>query len=854
LVIGTGSGEVAKLNAANGSLAWSVNLSGGIVQGVTIEGSGVFVGTTVGLVIGLNLSSGAIEFQTNLGAPIGGALDWDSGLLVAVTKSGSVVGLLANGTVDWRTTVGAPIVSAAAVGNRTVYVGDTSGNLTALSESSGTFDWRFSTAALHSGDAIYSTPALGLGEVVFQSNLGHLFGLWQSNGTIRWQQSVGFLGYQEVSSPALSPGNAYFVGASYDLTDVDPITGTVLWSTVLGGAPSMSSPALTPGELFVGNEVGCLYAIGSTAQAVPFPVSGTVVAANGTPLSGAVVSLVFVEVTTDNSGSFTLLLTNGTYTAFVFRIGYFPGTFSIVVAGPVNNLRFVLNPLFLYAVTGVVVNTESLLAVPNATVALSGPYGYLVQTTSDPNGSFQLTAPNGTNQLTAGGKSGFGTATQSVQVNGAAVGNLRVLLTPTTGTLHALDPDLLVVLVPVAVIGAVLLTFTYLGVRDERIRAGLGGRVFSPFSRFVAMRSLLIPAQVVAVLTLLFIFGTFLPAASQNVNPCSISGGTCQSCSWSDTLCVIQAFFGGYATFLVNMFTGNWGVATFGNVHEPAVVFLQWWLPNSLEIAIVALGLSFLFAWFAGLYVGWRRGSLVDSGARVSSLVGLLLPSFLVVLLIIGIAYVPFLNSVGDVPFGTLPSLAWFSAHGGVPPWIGEGYNTAPTGFPVVDAAYHQQWAVEVIVLAKLFLQAFVIAIIYVAIFLRYLRLAVSEAAGEPHVGAARARGVPERTLLWQHTARRVLPIYLLVFGLTLPVYLGTQALVEATFNDNNTVGTLLLAEMSQVQSTKFGFPEVIGGLPHVGNVYQVTVFLLAITVLVGALVADVLNRYLDPRLRLPEQ
>ncbi len=136
---------------------------------------------------------------------------------------------------------------------------------------------------------------------------------------------------------------------------------------------------------------------------------------------------------------------------------------------------------------------------------------------------------------------------------------------------------------------------------------------------------------------------------------------------------------------------------------------------------------------------------------------------------------------------------------------------------------------------------------IYVGIFLRYARNAVVEAVQEPHITAARARGVPEGTLLWHHTARRVWPIYLLVFGLTFPAYIGTQAVVEALANDHG-LGTLLIAQMTHVQSTAFGISAVAAG-PHIGNLYQVLVFIVVLLGLLGRLAVDIAARYLDPRI-----
>jgi peptide/nickel transport system permease protein len=181
---------------------------------------------------------------------------------------------------------------------------------------------------------------------------------------------------------------------------------------------------------------------------------------------------------------------------------------------------------------------------------------------------------------------------------------------------------------------------------------------------------------------------------------------------------------------------------------------------------------------------------------------------------------------------------------------VGPALNTAPTGFPLLDGALHGDWPFEAITLAKTLLQAALIALVYVAIFLRFARHTVAEATREPFVTSARARGVSESRLLWAHTGRRVLPLFVLLLGLTIPIFIGTQALVEAMFNDPG-LGTLLLAEMTNAGQSGFGYANLND--VHPGNIYEVAIFFTALTVLLVSLGADIVARLLDPRLAAGE-
>ncbi|MCI4317855.1 MAG: ABC transporter permease subunit, partial [Thermoplasmata archaeon] len=576
----------------------------------------------------------------------------------------------------------------------------------------------------------------------------------------------------------------------------------------------------------------------------------TVFNVSGPPLAGATVTVGSIVITTSANGATSLLLPNGTYRFDVFDGGYLPVSALEIVDGGLGPLVFRLTPLPLYVVLGLVRDSHSGHPISGVNVTIAGAYGFSRTVATGPDGGFRLSAPNGTDYLSAQGPRGFGSTSLHVVVAGGVTQPVIVSLDPTGVSVSGDQPVGLAVLLPIF---AVVLAAIGIGVwaaQRERAMAGLPSAILSPFGRFVAMRLILIPVQGIFILTVLFIFGTFFPAIIHQANPCSLLSSGCTSCSWSNYVCVARAFAGGLWTFLVNLFTGSWGYATYNHLSLPAVQFLDWWAPNSIELALVALPLSALIAYPLGLISGWRRDGPVDSGIRVGSLIGLLVPSFLIVLLLLGSAYTPFTNTLGDTPYGLLPTPVWFAAHGGQPAWIGEGSNTSPTGFAMIDGALHADWSFEYLVIAKTLLQAFAIAALYSAIYLRFARHAVAEAAGAPYITAARARGVPNSSLLWRHTRRRVLPIFVLIFGLTLPVYIGTQALVEALFSDQG-VGTLLLGEMTHVQSTAFGFATASQGY-HVGNFYQVTIFLLVFVVLIGNLFSDILARVLDPRTAEP--
>lgn len=347
----------------------------------------------------------------------------------------------------------------------------------------------------------------------------------------------------------------------------------------------------------------------------------------------------------------------------------------------------------------------------------------------------------------------------------------------------------------------------------------------SPFRRYALMRVALLPAQFLLVLWLIYL-AIGLPAYALPANGTSVT-------------ITVSVFFHGFAQMVANIFTGQWGSPpqdiSYG-VYSWFQLYVDF-LPNSIQIALFALPIAAVLAYYLGLTVGWTRNKAVDASARFTTLVGGLLPAFIVGLLVEYALFAVFFNTFHDIPGdGIIPSPSWFlnPPNTGFPPWIIHGWVTRPTGFPIVDGIIHQDWEFEAITISKTLMQGIVVALVYVAVFLRHARASVAAARDELHVTQARARGVSESSLLWRHTARRVQPTFLLLFALTIPAYLATQFVVEAVFQDPG-IGYLTLTALTA------------GGLQSFVALEGI-MFTLAAFVLVSVCVVDLFAARIDPR------
>jgi ABC-type dipeptide/oligopeptide/nickel transport system permease component/outer membrane protein assembly factor BamB len=848
VVIGDSVGLVSAFDIETGGLRWSHTLNGSIVDGVAVVNGTVYVGTATGVVAALSLAFGTLNWTTSVGPAVSGAVAVANGRVFASTVDGGLVALAAgNGAVLWRTSIGGSLSAGPAVlGNRIALV-DNATAVAVWNTGNGSLLWRWNGSAASPGDRAEAAPVVNPTTVFVHTHEANLYAFNLSTGAIRWNQSNTFFhtGYPALSTAAVTPTVVYVYDATQQLKAISLASGRVLWRATFGTV-SYAPVAVDSGEVLTGDETGCVHAIGSGSSGFPWPVRGVVTDTNGTALPHVSVFTNLGVNTTNASGGFFLGLPNGTYDLAFALSGYEEVHQTLVVTGPVPDDHVVLPRIVVYPLSGRVVDSYSGLGVPGVQLYVYGVDLYLAVVTSGPGGAFQVPAPEGKVQISAQSSAQHDGVDVAIAMPAGPLSGVTVGVPPTGLPIPPNDPYEVFILLPLAALACVGGGVWVRHARARRVTLGLPPAILSRFARYVLQRAILLPVQLVALLTILYIFGTYLPAAATQQPVCNFSALSCGYCAWSNPACVTQAFGSGYGLFLWNLFTGNWGTAHYGALVEPAWTFFVWYVPYSIELAGVALLISAVSAYLLGLAAGWNRDGPLDVSVRTASVVGLLVPSFVVVLAVFALLYKPFVSFFGDTPFGVLPAPGWFEDRGSIPRWIGIAYNTTPTGLPILDAALNGAWRVVVITSEKTLLQASLIAAIYVPLFLRYARNAVAQAAEEAHVVAARARGIPDSTIRWRHTGRRVIPIFLLAFAATLPLYIGTQSLVEAMTSDPG-IGSLLLTQMTSFLRSGFGFHPAPGASKP-GNFYQVTIFCLVAVVLIGSLASEVLSRYLDPR------
>ncbi len=133
----------------------------------------------------------------------------------------------------------------------------------------------------------------------------------------------------------------------------------------------------------------------------------------------------------------------------------------------------------------------------------------------------------------------------------------------------------------------------------------------------------------------------------------------------------------------------------------------------------------------------------------------------------------------------------------------------------------------------RIFPPAIVLSVPLVALFLAQTRAAVRAALDEDYVRAARARGAPERVILLRHALRPALNPLITIFGYSLGGLVSGSVIVEKV------LGWPGLGQLSVMAVGNRDIPLLLG-VTLVGSA----------AVIAGNLVADILQRLNNPRLR----
>ncbi len=125
------------------------------------------------------------------------------------------------------------------------------------------------------------------------------------------------------------------------------------------------------------------------------------------------------------------------------------------------------------------------------------------------------------------------------------------------------------------------------------------------------------------------------------------------------------------------------------------------------------------------------------------------------------------------------------------------------------------------------------LAFLYAALYARLTRTGMLETMSEDYIRTARAKGLPEHTVVLKHALRAVLTPVITIFGMDLGLLIGGAILTEVTFSLHG----LGLFTIEAVQGQDF--PEIMG-----------VVMLASFFIVIANMLVDILYAVIDPRVR----
>jgi peptide/nickel transport system permease protein len=250
-----------------------------------------------------------------------------------------------------------------------------------------------------------------------------------------------------------------------------------------------------------------------------------------------------------------------------------------------------------------------------------------------------------------------------------------------------------------------------------------------------------------------------------------------------------------YLDYVAGVLRGELGQSLVLSQPVSSILFPK--LLNTVILSAGSLLICLLVGIPLGVLAGARQYSLFDRGSMFISLAGASVPVYWAALVVVSIFAL---------------QLGWFPTSG--------MYDTRNPG-GLADVLHH------------LVLPAAAAAVVPTAVIARMARGTMVEALQGDHVRMLRASGVPERSVIWRHALRGIMPPVVNIVGLQVGYLLGGIIFVEVVFNWPGLGGQLYTSITA-------------GDMPLI----QSGVLFIALVFVLVNLITDVTVALLDPRTR----
>jgi peptide/nickel transport system permease protein len=252
--------------------------------------------------------------------------------------------------------------------------------------------------------------------------------------------------------------------------------------------------------------------------------------------------------------------------------------------------------------------------------------------------------------------------------------------------------------------------------------------------------------------------------------------------------------------YLAKVLHGDLGYSYFFNLPVSALILER--VPATLLLMLSAVLLAFVLGTAVGVLSSRKPNGVLSQFITVLSLVGFAAPVFWM-----GIMLVILFASIW--PILPVSGMRAVDSNGG---GIGD----------VVDVAQH------------LILPTVTLSLVYLAQYSRLARSSMLDVLGSDFIRTARAKGLPERVVLYKHALRNALLPVVTVLGLQFGNVLAGAILVETVFNWPG------LGRLAFESVLRRDYPTILG----------ILLFASIVVVIMNAL-TDLAYRLIDPRIKV---
>jgi len=202
--------------------------------------------------------------------------------------------------------------------------------------------------------------------------------------------------------------------------------------------------------------------------------------------------------------------------------------------------------------------------------------------------------------------------------------------------------------------------------------------------------------------------------------------------------------------------------------HQPILTDLKTYLPATLELVVTGMIMAVLIGIPLGVLSGAKKDSLLDHTSRLLAVAGVSVPTFWMGLLL----QLFFFGKLGLLPIGSRVDREISLYHP----------VQQITGFYLIDSLVSGNWPALRSTLAHLILPAFTLGTYAIGLTIRMTRSTMIEVLEEGYITAARAAGIPERTILFRLALKNAIIPTLTVLALSFVYSLTGAILVEVIF------------------------------------------------------------------------